>query len=182
MQGVWNMSIFKRIGEIVRSNRPEPPRTSINPYEDTKVGDIVSVGLNEYVVSGKVVYFDRGYPPHRYAYYLQDGAEISCLIVEKGRVYECFHCTFLEGGLDTPDDVPTHLEINGSTGYDLEHQRHDLTRTEGNTDFRTGDEVIVWKYFGNGDNSFYLLWQDGKFIALQGERTRNADIKFMKSG
>ena len=175
------MSIFKRLGSILRSNRPEPPKAPSNPFEDAKVGDIVNVDLGEYVISGKVVYFDRGFPPHRFAYYLRDGAEVSCLIVEKGRTYECFLCRFLEGALDDPSNVPTRLEVDGNAMYELESQRTDITRVEGNTDFRTGDEVMIWRYFGEGDSYFFLQWQDGKFVALQGERTPASQVKFMKA-
>jgi hypothetical protein len=175
------MSIFKRIGNILKSQKPAPPAPVRNPFEESAVGDIVSVDLEEYVISGKVVYFDRGFPPHRYAYYLQNGKDISCLIVEKGRSYECFLCQFLEGGLDNPNDVPTRLEVDGQTSYELEHQRSDMTRTEGNTDFRSGDEVMIWRYYGQGEQYFFLQWQDGKFVALQGERTPSSQVKFMKA-
>lgn len=175
------MSIFKRIGSIIRSNKEQPQLPSVNPFEDAKVGDIVTVDLEEYVVSGKVAYFDRGYAPHRFAYYLQSGRNISCLVVEKGRQYECFLCEFIEGALDNPNDVPTRLAVDGEVSYDLESHRSDMCRTEGNTDFRSGDEVLVWRYFSSGDRYFFLQWQDGKFIALQGERAPAAEVKWLKS-
>ncbi|WP_135554207.1 DUF4178 domain-containing protein [Paenibacillus cymbidii] len=175
------MSIFKRIGSIIRSNKEQQPLPSVNPFEDAKVGDIVTVDLEEYVVSGKVAYFDRGYAPHRFAYYLQSGRNISCLVVEKGRQYECFLCEFIEGALDNPNDVPTRLDVDGEVSYDLESHRSDMARSEGNTDFRSGDEVLVWRYFSSRDRYFFLQWQDGKFIALQGERTPAAEVKWLKS-
>lgn len=175
------MSIFKRIGNIMRSNRPEPAAPTANPFEDTQPGDIVEVELEQYVVSGKVVYFDRGYAPHRYAYYIQSGKDIRCLLIEKGRTYEVFLCSFLEGALDDPNNVPTRLDVDGETSYDLEHHRSDITRTEGNTDFRTGDELLYWRYLSAANRYFFLQWQDGKFIALEGERVPAADVKFMKT-
>lgn len=176
------MSIFKRIGSIIRSNKEQQPTAPArNPFEDSLVGDIVHVDLEEYVISGKVVYFDRGYAPHRYAYYLQNGRQLSCLLVEKGRTYECFLCEFLEGSLDDPNDVPTRLEVDGNVTYELENHRSDVTRTEGNTDFRSGDDCLIWRYFSDTDHHFFLQWQDGKFVAMQGQRTPMADVKFMKS-
>jgi hypothetical protein len=175
------MSIFKRFGSILRSQKEVPQVAPGNPLEDSNVGDIVTVDLEEYVISGKVIYFDRGFAPHRYAYYLQSGKNIQCLMVEKGRVYDCFICQFVEGALDDPNDVPTRLDMDGETTFELEHHRSDVARTEGNTDFRGTDDVLFWRYFGPNDRFFFLQWQDGKFVALEGERTPGNQIKFLKS-
>lgn len=177
------MSIFKRVSNILRSNKEQPPTTASldNPLEVARVGDIVSLDLEEYVISGKVIYFDRGFAPHRYAYYLQSGKNIQCLIVEKGRTYDCFLCSFIEGALDDPNDVPTRLELDGDVTFDLEFHRNDVSRTEGNTDFRSGDDIIFWRYFGPEQRFFFLQWQDGKFVALEGERTPGNQIKFLRN-
>ncbi|WP_248924887.1 DUF4178 domain-containing protein [Paenibacillus hamazuiensis] len=175
------MSIFKRVSDIWKSNKAEPPAREANPFEETAVGDIVNVDLEEYVVSGKAVYFDRGFAPHRFAYYLRNGKHISCLLIEKGRTYECFLCEFVEGSLDDPNDVPTRLDVGGEMTYELEHYRTDMVRSEGNTDFRSNDEVMVWRYFGAEDKYFFLQWQDGKYVAMEATRTPAGLIKFMKS-
>lgn len=178
------MSILKRIGNILRSHKQAPEQTAraaAHPLEDAAAGDIVSVDLEEYVVSGKVTYADPGYAPHRFAYYLQSGREIHCLLVEKGRTYDTFMCRFLEGSLDDPSEVPTRLEVDGNVTYELEHHRTDRTRTEGNTDFRNGDEVLLWRYFADGGNHFFLQWQDGKFVAMEGLRIPAAEVKVMKN-
>jgi hypothetical protein len=175
------MSIFKRVSSILRSQKQEPKAIPSNPLEDSSIGDIVTVDLEEYVISGKVIYFDRGFDPHRYAYYLQSGKNIQCLIVEKGRTHDCFICSFVEGALDDPNDVPSRLELDGNSMFELEHQRNDVTRTEGNTDFRSGDDVMIWRYFGPDERFFFLQWQDGKFVALEGTRTPGSQIKFLKS-
>jgi hypothetical protein len=175
------MSIFKRVSSILRSQKQEPKAIPSNPLEDSSIGDIVTVDLEEYVISGKVIYFDRGFDPHRYAYYLQSGKNMQCLIVEKGRTHDCFICNFVEGALDDPNDVPSRLELDGNSMFELEHQRNDVTRTEGNTDFRSGDDVMIWRYFGPDERFFFLQWQDGKFVALEGTRTPGSQIKFLKS-
>jgi hypothetical protein len=175
------MSIIKRIGSILRSQKEAPEAPAANPFEDSAVGDVAIVDLEEYVITGKVVYFDRGYEPHRFAYYLRNGKNISCLLVEKGRTYETFLCEFIEGALDDPNDVPTRLDVDGEAHYELESHRKDVTRTEGNTDFRTGDDVLIWRYFSTEDRYFFLQWQDGKFVALQGARTPASEVKFMRS-
>lgn len=174
------MSIFKRIGSIVRSNKPQPAPQTVNPFEESTAGDIVQVDLEQYVIAGKTVYFDRGYAPHRYAYYLQNGRNISCLLVEKGREYECFLCSFLEGSLDDPEDVPTTIDIDGGQPYKLEYQRTDVTRTEGRTDFRSGDDVVFWRYYGPGEDYFFLQWQDGRFVAMKGERLPASQVTFLR--
>ena len=175
------MSILKRIGAIIKSEKKAAPTLTSNPFEETKVGDIISFDLEEYVVSGKVAYFDRGYAPHRYVYYLQNGKSISCLLVEKGRSYECFICVFIEGALNDINNVPSRLDIDGEESYELENHGTDITRTEGNTDFRNNDEILVWRYFATVDQHFFLQWQDGKFIAMKGMKTPASQINFMKS-
>lgn len=175
------MSIFKRISSIIRSQKQVPQAPTSNPLEHSMVGDIVSVDLEEYVISGKVTYFDRGYAPHRYAYYLQSGKNIQCLIVEKGRTLDCFICSFVEGALNDPSDVPTRLELDGEATFDLEFHRNDMTLADGHTDFRSNDEVVFWRYFGPDERFFFLQWQDGKFVAMEGTRTPGSQIKFLKS-
>ncbi|WP_438432031.1 DUF4178 domain-containing protein [Gorillibacterium sp. sgz500922] len=175
------MSIIKRIGAIVKSRKEAPPAPARSAIEDSRVGDIVSVNLEQYVITGKVEYFDRGFPPHRIAYYLRDGKNISCLLVEKGRQNECFLCEFMEGSLDNPDEVPTRLDVDGEVSFDLEWNRTDLTRSEGQTDFRSGDEVLLWRYCSEGEAYFFLQWQDGKFVAMSGERLPAGEVKFLRS-
>ncbi len=172
------MSIWKRVGSIIKGSKPQPEAKPSNPFEDTQVGDIVNVDLEEYVVSGKAVYFDRGFPPHRFAYYLQNGKHISCLLVEKGRIYECFLCEFVEGSLDDPNDVPTRLDIGAESLFELEHHRSDTVRTEGNTDFRGNDQVLFWRYIGTGDRYFFLQWQDGKYVAWKVRPLRAVKFNF----
>ncbi|GAA4862827.1 hypothetical protein GCM10023310_47800 [Paenibacillus vulneris] len=174
------MSIWKRVGNIIKSNKEEPPVKASNPVEETQVGDIINVDLEEYVVSGKLTYFDRGFPPHRYAYYLQNGNSFACLLVEKGRTYECFLCQFVEGSLDSPHDVPTELDLDGEATFQLENHRSDMVRADGHTDFRGNDELMIWRYFGPDGRYFFLQWQDGKFIAMEGSKTPVGQIKFIK--
>ncbi|MEK8126345.1 DUF4178 domain-containing protein [Paenibacillus filicis] len=175
------MSVWKRVGDILKSNKEVPVTKESNPLEDTKIGDIVNVDLEEYMVTGKVVYYDQGYAPHRFAYYLQNGKHISCLLVEKGRTYECFICEFVEGSLDDPSDVPTMIDIGSDITYRLEHNRTDRVRVEGQTDFRSGDELLIWRYLGGGDKYFFLQWQDGKYVALEGTLTPAGLIKFLSA-
>ncbi|MFK7696717.1 DUF4178 domain-containing protein [Paenibacillus sp. HJGM_3] len=178
------MSVWKRIGSILRSQnqKPDPsPASAADPLEAATVGDILSVDLEEYVITGKVIYFDRGYAPHRFAYYLRNGRKIDCLLVEKGRTMDCFLCEFIEGALDDPSNVPTTLVLDGETTYELEYDRKDVSRTEGNTDFRSGDEVLFWRYFADETQHFFLQWQDGKFVAMQGNRIPTAEIKRLQS-
>ncbi|MNW22607.1 hypothetical protein D3C71_2241970 [compost metagenome] len=55
---------------------------------------------------------------------------------------------------------------------------------EGKTDFRNGDDLMFWRYYGisgNADEYFFLQWQDGRFIAMRGEQTSAAQVKFMSS-
>ncbi|CAG7625112.1 hypothetical protein PAESOLCIP111_02693 [Paenibacillus solanacearum] len=174
------MSIWKRVSSIMKANKQEPEAKPTNPLEDSLVGDIVTVDLEEYVVSGKLTYFDRGFAPHRFAYYLQNGKHISCLVVEKGRSYECFICEFIEGSLDDPNDVPSSLDLGRDFTYELEHNRSDTVRSDGNTDFRSNDDVLFWRYFGRDDQYFFLQWQDGKYVAMEGSRTPAGQVKFMK--
>lgn len=175
------MSTFKRIVNLFRSNQPEPAPVAEPTLESIAVGDIVQVDLEQYVVSGKVTYSDPGYAPHRYAYYLQSGRDLCCLIVEKGRTHECYLGQFLEGGLDDPQEVPTTLMLDGKTTYMLEHEREDRTHTEGNTDFRSGDKVMLWRYYATETDHFYLQWQDGQFVGITATRIPSAEVKIMKT-
>ncbi|WP_281886056.1 DUF4178 domain-containing protein [Paenibacillus sp. YYML68] len=175
------MTLWKRAQQIINGKKPLPDVKNREPLEDTQVGDIISMELEEYVVSGKLSYYDQGYAPHRFAYYLQNGKQISCLLVEKGREYECFACEFVEGSLDDPNDVPTQLDLGEGSLYSLEYYREDTLRSEGRTDFRSNDRVMLWRYAGAGGRYFFLQWQDGKYVAMEGVHTPASQLRFMKS-
>ena len=176
------MSFFKRVGHILRSQKQTPIATTTSqPLEDSMVGDVVSVDLTQYVVTGKAVYYDHGYAPHRFAYYIQNGRNISCLVIEKGRAYECYLCEFVEGYLDHPHNVPSQLDLDGELTFNLEANSDDRVRSTGNTDFRSDGEVGVWRYFSSGNDLFFLQWEDGKFVAMQGSHVPSADVKFLRA-
>ncbi|WP_040951627.1 DUF4178 domain-containing protein [Gorillibacterium massiliense] len=175
------MSFFKRVGSILRSQKQAPlPAASLNPFEESKVGDIVAVNLVEYVVTGKAVYFDPGFAPHRFVYYIRNGRDLVCLLIEKGRSYDCYLCEFVEGFLNDPLEVPSQLDVDGEIMFNLESNSADRVRSQGNTDFRD-DEVSVWRYFSANNDHFFLQWQDGKFVAMQGEQVPTADVQFLRA-
>jgi uncharacterized ParB-like nuclease family protein len=173
------MSIFTRIKDLIRSNKAPVKTIELNPFEDSKVGDIINVDLEEYVVSGKVKYFDIGHGAHRFAYYLRSGKKIACLLVDKGRTYDCLICEFVEGSLDDPNDVPSVLTLGEGVTFNLEYYRTDRVEVQGNTDFRSADNVLYWRYLGTGESYFILQWQDGKYVAMEAERVPQQSIKFM---
>jgi hypothetical protein len=84
--------------------------------------------------------------------------------------------------LDDPNNVPSQLDVDGEVSYNLEHHRSDVSRSEGNTDFRSGDDVLFWRYLGPDNRYFFLQWQDGKFVAMEGSKIPTADVKFMNTG
>lgn len=174
------MGIWKRVGSILRSQKKEPQSTPDNPYEDTAIHDVVIVDLEEFVVDGKVSYYDRGFPPHRYLYYLRSGSRRSVLVVEKGHNYECYLCHFLEGAPNDIHDIPSTLDIEEYGTFELESERNDLAQVQGRTDFRSQDEILWWKFFSD-DNFFFLEWQDGKFIGLLGELLPAAAVSFISA-
>lgn len=177
------MSLFKRIATVFRAHKnAEAPLNEFNdnPYEQADVGDILYVDLEEWLITGKVTYQDPGFSPHRFMYYLQSGNEIACLIIEKGATYDCLFGKFVKGGLDNPTRVPTHLTV-GDKQFRLENQRKDMVITSGNTDFRSNDQVKLWRYFGKGNTFFILQWQDGKFVACEAMRVLPAEIIVLKN-
>jgi hypothetical protein len=174
------VSIFTRVKNLLRSNKEPEIVATINPFEGSNVGDVVEVDLEEYIISGKVKYFDTGHEAHRYAYYLRSGSKIACLIVDKGRVYDCLIGQFVEGSLNDPNDVPAELNIDDKV-YKLEYYRTDRAEVSGNTDFRSNDSILYWRYLGEGESYFILQWQDGKYVALESERTSQNSIKFMRA-
>jgi hypothetical protein len=165
------MGIFKRVKTIIKSQqKPEPVGKSENTLYDAKTGDIMEVDLTTYLISGKIEYYDPGFPDHRIAYYLQDGGMIRCLVIEKGRKDEVILCDFLEGALDNPEEVPSILVLDETKTFQLEMNSTDMARCYGKTDFRNLDEIMIWRYFADEDEHFYLQWQDGKYIAMIGEK------------
>jgi hypothetical protein len=175
------MTIFGRIKNIWKSEHASTTEISVpaEPLKTAQVGDIVTIEMEEYIIIGKTSYYDRGHEPHRIAYNLRQGTGVYCLVVEIGRTNETFICDFIEGSLDDPHDVPTQMVIDGTT-YLLENYQTDLTSVIGNTDFRNNEEVTIWRYHcAEEETHFFLQWQEGKIVAIEGHRVPNADVQFM---
>ncbi|WP_274650354.1 DUF4178 domain-containing protein [Paenibacillus humicola] len=166
------MSLFKRIKNIM--TKPEPPKAeksilTIGP------GDVCEVSLVTYQVTGRTQNRHR----NLVVLTLQDGANIRYLTIEERErtVYALY--APIDGRLDSVDEVPTELELDGRM-YHLEEQYSGFITASGKTPFVQGGEQYVWQYQSDDMHLLRIEWQDGRFMLYEGEDVLPADVRVLR--
>ncbi|MCR8642086.1 DUF4178 domain-containing protein [Paenibacillus sp. N1-5-1-14] len=166
------MSIFQRIKNLVA--KPEPPKKEKSMLSLVP-GDICEVSLVTYEVVGRVQNRQR----NAVVLTLQDGNTINYLHIEEREKLTYSLYLPIDGRLDSPDEVPTTMELDG-TNYYLEEQYSGLVVTNGRTPFKQGGDQYVWQYQSDNSRLFRVEWQDGRFMLYEGEWILPGDVKVIR--
>ncbi|MFB9330639.1 DUF4178 domain-containing protein [Paenibacillus aurantiacus] len=166
------MSIFKRLKNIMA--KPEPPKAersilTIGP------GDVCEVSLVTYQVTGRTQNRQR----NQVVLTLQDGSAIRYLTIEERERTEYALYTPIDGRLDSVEEVPTTLELDG-TEYHLEEQFSGFITAVGRTPFVQGGEQYVWQFQSDNMKLLRVEWQDGRFMLYEGEDVIPADVRVLR--
>jgi len=167
------MSLFQRIRRIL--SKPEPPLVeptilTIGP------GDFCEISMVTYQVIGRTHNARRA----ACVLTLQDGIDLRYLwIEERERVSYAIYKP-IDGRLDSIDEVPTTLDLDGRK-YHLEEQYSGYITTVGKTPFMQGGEQSVWQYQSDDSKLLRLEWLDGRFMFYEGEDVLSADVEVIRS-
>jgi len=166
------MSLFKRIKNIVA--KPEAPIVEKSMLQ-LGAGDICEVSLVTYEVTGRVQNRQR----NAIMLTLQDGKTIRYLHIEEREklVYSLY--SPIDGRLDSPDEVPTTMELDDEF-YHLDEHYSGFVQVSGRTSFHQGGEQYVWQYQSDSFKLLRIEWQDGRFMLYEGEWIVNADVKVIR--
>lgn len=166
------MSLFKRIKNIIA--KPEPLRPEKSVLSLT-AGDVCEVSLVTYQVTGRTQNRSR----NAVLLTLQDGTDVRYLAIEERErtVYELFES--IDGRLDTFNEVPTTLELDGRM-YHLEEQYSGFILCTGRTPFKQGGEQHVWEFKSDDMKLLRIEWQDGRFMLYAGEEVLPADVRALR--
>lgn len=166
------MSLFKRIKNIMA--KPEPPKEEKSILQ-LGPGDVVEVSLMTYQITGRTHNRQR----NAVVLTLQDGNTIRYLHIEQREkvVYALYEP--IDGRLDTPDEVPTTIEMEDRT-YFLEEQYSGNVMVVGKAPFVQGGEQYVWQYQSDDYKLLRIEWQDGRFMLYEGESVLPADVQVLR--
>lgn len=166
------MSIIKRIRQIL--SKPVAPITepgilTIGP------GDICEVSLITYEVTGRTHNQRRS----TVVLTLQDGANLRYLVIEdrERATYSLYYP--IDGRLDSIQEVPMTLELEGRT-YHMEEQYTGYIVTTGKTPFMQGGEQSVWQYQSDDMKLLRVEWLEGRFMLYEGEDVLAADVRVIR--
>ncbi|GAB2722782.1 DUF4178 domain-containing protein [Paenibacillus thermoaerophilus] len=166
------MSLWKRVKNLISPPpTPKPERTVF----DSVPGDILEVSLVTYEVIGRTYYPARG----SVLLTLRDGADIRYLTVDKREHLQYELYSAIDGRLDSFDEVPTTLELDG-IDYMLEERFNCRVVTQGSTPFPSGGEQYVWNFQSDNRKQLRVEWQDGRFMLYEGESVLPADIAMLR--
>jgi len=166
------MSLFKRIQNLFAKHEPPAPEKSILTVGP---GDVVDVSLSSYQVIGKVSNAGR----RAAMLTLQDGNQIRYLYIEEREktVFQLYQA--IDGRLDSVDEVPTTIEMDG-VAYHLEEHYAGRVSTFGKTPFAASGELYVWQYQSDQRQLLRIEWQDGRFMLYEGESVLPADVQVLR--
>ena len=167
------MSVWKRIGNLFAKPQPPQPEKSMLTLAP---GDMCEVSLMTYEVTGRV--HNRG--RNAVVLTLQDGVHISYLLVEERENLRYQLYRPIDGRLDTPDEVPAEMELDGRTYY-LEEQYIGTVTVAGRTPFMQGGEQHVWQFQSDDFALLRIEWQNGRFMLYEGEKVIPADVKVIRA-
>jgi hypothetical protein len=166
------MSLLKRVANLFKKPEPPKPEKSILTVGP---GDVVEVSLVTYQVTGRTRH------SHRNAAFLtlQDGNQIRYLHIEERERTEYELYTPIDGRLDSFDEVPTTIELEG-TFYHLEEQYSGEVSVAGKTPFPAAGEQYVWQFQSDDRKLLRIEWQDGRFMLYEGEFVLPADVQVLR--
>lgn len=166
------MSLFQRVKHLLSKPAPPKPEKSILTLGP---GDICEVSLVTYQVTGRIQNRQR----NAALLTLQDGNTIRYLYVEQREKTAFSLYTPIDGRLDTFDEVPTTIEMDGVV-YHLEEQYAGHVLAVGSTPFMQGGEQHVWQFQSDDSRLLRIEWQDGRFMLYEGEWVLPADVKIIR--
>jgi hypothetical protein len=166
------MSLFKRIQNLFARHEPPAPEKSIMTAVP---GDVVDVSLSTYQVTGKASNAGR----RAAMLTLQDGNQICYLYIEEREktVFQLYRA--IDGRLDSVDEVPTTIEMDGIT-YHLDEQYTGRINAVGHTPFAGSGEQYVWQYQSDQRHLLRIEWQDGRFMLYEGESVLPAEVQILR--
>ena len=149
--------------------KPDKSNLTIGP------GDVCEVSLETYQIVGRTQNRKR----NLIVLTLQDGSYNRYLTIEEREQTTYALYSPIEGRLDSVEEVPTELELDGRT-YHLEEQYSGFIAAVGRTPFVQGGEQYVWQYQSDDMMLLRIEWQDGRFMLYEGEDVLPADVRFLR--
>ncbi|REK66554.1 MULTISPECIES: DUF4178 domain-containing protein [Cohnella] len=167
------MSLLKRVKNLLRKPEPLKAEKSVMTLGP---GDVCEVSLVTYQVVGRTKPLSR----NSVWLTLRDGASIRYLSVEERATRQFGLYSVIDGRLDSVDEVPTEIELDG-IHYFLEERYSTRISATGNTPFaETGGELYVWQYQSDNRKLLRIEWQDGRFMLYEGESVLPADVEWLR--
>lgn len=167
------MGLWKRITNLV--SKPEPAAPERSPM-DLRVGDICEVSLITYQVTGTV----RNRARNAVVLTIQDGNAIAYLHIEVREQVRYARYYPVDGGLENPNEVPSHIEMDG-TDYYLEEQYDGTVMATGKTPALQSGDQSVWQYQSDDRKLLRIEWQAGRFTLYEGEFVLNGDVHVIRA-
>lgn len=166
------MRLLNRLGRLLRKN--EPLRSERSAL-DVAPGDMMEVGLVVYEVVGTVRYRNR----RSLVATLRDGTRIRYLEIEERETTAFVLFDPIDGRLDTPEEIPTTIEMEGRSYY-LEERFSGFVDVAGRTPFSAGGEQYVWLFQSDDRRRLRIEWQDGRIMLYEGESVLPAEVRLIR--
>ncbi|ASS74418.1 hypothetical protein CIG75_05065 [Tumebacillus algifaecis] len=153
------MGFFDKIKGIFGADKPKglEQRTLVN----LKVGDIISIDLTDYEVTGITIY--RGGSKQRIGYLLNDAGRKCFLLVETKEVIRAFLYETIQARLANPEAVNYEMIYDGLSYFEKVRGESNVN-VIGQSAFNTVDPVHWWMHVADSGQAMLIEWQNGETI------------------
>lgn len=166
------MSLFNRVKNILKKPEPPQPEKSILSVGP---GDVIEVSLVTYQITGRT----RNTHRNGILLTLQDGNTVRYLHIEERERTSFTLYAPIDGRLDSFNEVPMTIEMEGNTYY-MDEQYSGTVTVAGKTPFQSGGEQYVWQFQSDDRKLLRIEWQDGRFMMYEGESVLPADVQVLR--
>lgn len=166
------MSLFNRVKNILKKPELPQPEKSILTVGP---GDVVEVSLVTYQITGRT----RNTHRNGILLTLQDGNTVRYLHIEERERTSFTLYAPIDGRLDSFNEVPATIEMEGNTYY-MDEQYSGTVTVAGKTPFQSGGEQYVWQFQSDDRKLLRIEWQDGRFMMYEGESVLPADVQVLR--
>jgi hypothetical protein len=141
--------------------KSKPEKVKERTATTMQVGDVVTYMGDDYIISGKISYFEEG--DRWFDYCLDNNGDIKWLSAEDDGMISLVLYSDIK--LKVSDPVPSEIEYQGIE-FEIDEKGHAKATVEGETGRKKGLKVKYWDYCDDEDKNFLSIEKWGGHESL----------------
>lgn len=167
------IGIFDRIGKLIKAqkNDNQPVEKEITLF-DLKVGQVIAMDLEDWVIEGKVIYRQQ---PEVVQYWVKSGRQRQAVLFDHAAPDQAVILTSFAGRLNEGNEVKTEYILDDQH-YFLDFQGECAVDVSGVAPVGVG-ELMYWQYETDRREIYRIEWQNSRFLHYDGRWINSYEIE-----